>query len=170
MRQGDYDKNYRYDELLQSYRRHIASYCSRHAVGRSENLALAQDVMVAIWQKLDYLDPSSTPRQVNRWLHKLMRQVVFDRYFRRRQPTMVPLDEVAAMQESEDYDSELLDDLMSHLDTDEQELLRERFSGFTPAEMAAKRNLAVNTLNQRMSRITKKLKTIYEQQYATPRQ
>lgn len=165
---GDYDKNCRYDVLLNDFGRHIASYCSRHAVGRGETRELVQDVMVTLWQKLDNLDPASTPRQVNRWLHKLMRQVVFDRYFRRRQPTTVPLDEVAGMSESEDYDRELLDDLVAHLDPDEQQLIAERFEGYTPAEMAERHHTTVNTMNQRLSRITKKLKTIYEQQYATP--
>lgn len=170
MSTGDYDKNCRYDALLHDFGRHIASYCSRHAVGRGETRELVQDVMVTLWQKIDNLDPASSPRQVNRWLHKLMRQVVFDRYFRRRQPTTVPLDEVTGMAESEDYDRELLDALVAHLDPDEQELIRERFEGYSPAEMANKRDLTVNTLNQRLSRITKKLKTIYEQQYATPDQ
>ena len=168
MSTGDYDKHCRYNALLHDFEQHIVSYCSRHAVGRGETRELVQDVMVALWQRLDYLDPASTPRQTNRWLHRLMRQTVFDRYFRRRPLPTVPVEEVAELSESEAYDRELLDDLVARLDPDEQQLIAERFEGYTPAEMAERHHTTVNTMNKRLSRITQKLKTIYEQQYATP--
>ena len=168
MSPSEYDKHCRYEELLHDFGRHIASYCSRHAVGRVETRELVQDVMVAVWEGLDRLDAASTPRQVNRWLHKLMRHAVYDRYFRRKALPTVPLEMAGDVADSETCDRELLDDLVSRLSPDEQELIRERFEGYTPAEMAAKRNLTVNTLNQRMSRITQKLKTIYGQLYAAP--
>lgn len=165
---GENDKYCRYNELLHDFGRHIVGYCSRHAVGRAETRELVQDVMVALWQRMDYLDPASTPRQVNRWLQRLMRQAVFDRYFRRRPLPTVPVEEAAAVSDDEGHDRELLDDLVSRLDPDERQLIAERLEGYTPAEMAEQHRTTVNTMNQRLSRITKKLKTIYNQLYATP--
>ena len=168
MSTGEYDKNCRYNELLRDFGRHIVGFCSRHAVGRTETRELVQDVMVSLWLRMDYLDPASTPRQTNRWLQRLMRQAVFDRYFRRKPLPTVPLEEAEGVSESTTADRELLYDLVSHLDAAERQLITERLEGYTPTEMAERHNTTVNTMNQRLSRITKKLKTIYNQQYATP--
>lgn len=147
--------------LLGTFNKHIEHYCVAHSNSHDEADDLMQEVFIAVWTSIDGLHSDSTPRQVNRWLYKVMR-TVFIRHLRHQPGHGAPLsDAMEIATEESEYDSELLEELIAHLPADDQELLKFRFMGYSNIEMAQKLGLKVNTLNQRMTRIVKKMKDIY---------
>lgn len=153
----------RYEALLHRFGRHIQAYCARKANSAEECKELVQCVLVALWDGVGTLGDDSRPRQQNRWLQRVMRSAV-GMHFRRRR-SMVPIEEIVDMPESQDEGAELLDALMQHLDPDERALLQERFDGYSVVEMAERRHVEANALYQRIYRITNKLKQIYHEEY-----
>ena len=147
--------------LLGDFHRHIEHYCVSHSNSRAEADDLMQEVFIAVWNNIDSLHHNSTPRQTNRWLFKVMR-TVFIRHLRQQLRHAEPLPEaLAATTEVAEYDKELLYELIAHLPSDDQKLLQLRFEGYNNIEIAQQIGLKANTLNQRMSRIVKKMKDIY---------
>ena len=157
----------RYMALLEAFNRHIERYCVVHSNSRAEADDLMQEVFLAVWENIDGLHADSTPPQVNRWLYKVMR-TVFIRHLRRRPApgSTIDLADVAEIQAEEpDYDDELVEELVAYLPDNDQQILSLRFAGYSNIEIAQRLGIKENTLNKRMSRITKKIKDIYTQLY-----
>ena len=154
-----------YAEVLHDFRRHIIAFCYRHSESRLEAEQLSEEVVDAVRRSIGGLDPASTLQQRNRWLQKVMRHAYSDHRQRRRVRT-VPLDEAAGMAVGEDYDRELLEALLQHLSAAERDFLQEMFDGYTPAEMARRRDTSRNAIYQYYHRIVKKLRDAYKQHYA----
>ncbi|MDY6289033.1 MAG: sigma-70 family RNA polymerase sigma factor [Bacteroidales bacterium] len=160
-------RNERYVALLRTFRRHIEHYCARHSNSREDAEDMMQEVFITVWENIDGLNVESSPRQVNRWLQRVMRTVFVRQIRRHRIDSSAPLSEAAHLAQTDDYDRELLESLIAHLAEDERELLQERFKGYSNIEIAERLGIRVNTLNKRMSRIVTKLKDIYNQNYET---
>lgn len=159
------ERNERYLSLLRTFRRHIEHYCIAHSNCREDAEDMMQEVFIAIWENIDSLRRDSTPKQVNRWLQKVMRTVFVRQIRRHRIKADAPLSEAANAAENDSYERELVEELVAHLPEDDQVLLQERFKGYSNTEIATRLGIKENTLNKRMSRIVTKLKEIYKQMY-----
>ena len=161
------ERNERYLSLLRTFRRHIEHYCIAHSNCREDAEDLMQEVFLAVWQTIDTLRRDSSPPQVNRWLHKVMRTVFIRQIRRPRVQGDTPLSEAEHIADEPDHDAALVEELVAHLPDDDRQLLQLRFNGYSNIEIASQLGLKENTLNKRMSRITTKLKEIYNQLYET---
>ena len=166
-RQTPVGRHERYMTLHRTFSRHIENYCIRHSNSREEAEDLMQEVFIAVWENIDGLHPDSSPRQMNRWLQKVMR-TVFVRHLRhqhiRADATLAEAERLADTASGPPGDA-LLQELVEHLPPDDRQLLQERFDGYSNIEIAQHHGLKPNTLNKRMSRIVEKLKEIYTQLY-----
>jgi RNA polymerase sigma factor (sigma-70 family) len=126
---------------------------------------MMQEVFIAVWENIDSLRSDSTPRQVNRWLQKVMRTVFVRQIRRPRIKAEAQLGEAANVADTADHDRELIEELVSYLPPDDRQILQERFHGYSNAEIAVRMGMKENTLNKRMSRIVTKLKEIYKEIY-----
>lgn len=166
-RQTPVGRHERYMTLHRTFCRHIENYCIRHSNSREEAEDLMQEVFIAVWENIDGLHPGSSPRQMNRWLQKVMR-TVFVRHIRHQHIRAdAPLTEAERLADtaSGPPGNTLLQELVEHLPPDDRQLLQERFDGYSNIEIAQHHGLKPNTLNKRMSRIVEKLKEIYTQLY-----
>lgn len=166
-RQTPVGRHERYITLHRTFSRHIENYCIRHSNSREEAEDLMQEVFIAVWENIDGLHPDSSPRQMNRWLQKVMR-TVFVRHIRHQHIRAdAPLAEAERLADtaSGPPGDALLQELVEHLPPDDRQLLQERFDGYSNIEIAQHHGLKPNTLNKRMSRIVEKLKEIYTQLY-----
>lgn len=155
----------RYMALLGDFSRHIEHFCAIHSNRREDADDMMQEVFIMVWENIDGLREDSTPRQVNRWLQRVMR-TVFIRHMR-KQPrySTSDLDDAKGLQVEQDDNAELIEELVAHLPAEDHQLMQERFEGYSNKEIAQRHGLKENTLNQRMSRITTKLRDIYIQLY-----
>lgn len=156
----------RYLELLHNHARQIRRYCIAHSDSVFEAQELAQEVMANLWRRLPTLDSGSAPRQVNRWLQRVMHTTFLD-YLRRHplRPRTVPLDAADGLADGKDYDDELLDALLAHLDDGERETISCYLAGYRAAEIAERHGLSAAAVRQRIHRIILKMKTIYREYY-----
>ena len=148
MGQHSPDDYRRYEALLHDFGPYIEHYCFSRSHSADEAADLVQAVLDKVWSSIPTLRPDSTPRQVNRWLKKVMQSVAGSWFRRRRLPT-VPLEEAAQIPDRPPYDAELLDDLLSHLSDEERALLQERFDGYSSKEIGQKFGISANAVDQR---------------------
>lgn len=156
----------RYLDLLHDYGSNIRHYCIVHSDTLYEAQELAQEVMANLWRRMGTLATGSTPRQVNRWLQRVMHTTFLD-HLRRHLlwPPTVPLDAARNVDDGQDYDAELLDALLQHLDADEKKLMEQYLAGYKADEIAPGLHLSAAGVRQRIHRIILKMKTIYKQHY-----
>ena len=171
-RQTQTDLHERYMSLHRTHFRQIEHYCIKHSNSREDAEDLMQEVFIAVWENLCSIHADSSPRQINRWLQKVMRTVFVRHIRQRRIRGNAPLSEADQLADPDTevhsgqlsrHDTELINELVAHLPPDDRELLQERFDGYSNIEIAQRHNLKENTLNKRMSRIVEKLKEIAEQ-------
>lgn len=151
----------RYAALLDSYRANIVAFCSRHSDSVYEAEELMQDILVAVWEQLGALRRDSSPRQVNRWLQRVMRTVLVRRLRAGRRRDAVPLAVDIAADDSDAALRETIDDLVAHLGPDDREAVRLRLEGYDNGEIAASLGVSANSVNQRFFRLIPRLKKIY---------
>ncbi len=156
-----------YSDLLAEHGGQILNYCCMIGVDLDTTRSLVQEVNIAIWLALDRLDPSSSPRQVNRWIQKVMRHTIYDYCFRRRRISTQPLDNTIPLPAPDNADRELLDELVSYLPADDRLLMQQLLDGYSRAEIAAADGITRNAVDQRVHRIVNKMKTIYSKLYET---
>lgn len=156
----------RYLVLLHDHGSQIRRYCIDHSDSLYEAQELTQKVMANIWQRLPSVAPSSTPRQLNRWLQRLMFTTFID-HLRHNllRPRTVPLSEADSIAEGHDNAAELLNAMLSHLDEEEREIVNRYLAGYRLAEMAERQDLSADAMRQHFHRIVLKLRTIYKQYY-----
>lgn len=155
----------RYLDLLHDYGGNIRHYCIVHSDTLYEAQELAQEVMATLWRRMGTLADDSTPRQVNRWLHRVMRSTFLDHLRRHPRPRTVPLAAAEGYDDGQDYDAELLDALLQHLDADEHRLMDQYLAGYKAAEIAREHKISADAVRQRVHRIILKLRTIYKKNY-----
>ena len=156
-----------YLALLRTFRRHIENYCVSHSNCREDAEDMMQEVFITVWENIGQMRSDSSPKQVNRWLQKVMR-TVFGRSIRRKHiDDNSPLSAAMGMVNDDHADRQLLEELMAHLPPDDRQLLQERLDGYSNVEIAERLGILPNTLNKRMSRILTKMKEIYSQLYET---
>ena len=160
------DISQRYLELLHDYGKHIRRYCIAHSDTVYDAQELAQEVMANLWRRLPTVDADASPRQLNRWLQRVMHTTFLD-HLRHHllRPRTVPLAEANGLDDSKDYDAELLNALLQHLDNEERDLMDRYLAGYNATEIAADHHLSPATVRQRIHRIVLKLRTIYKQYY-----
>ena len=103
--------NERFEALLRDFGRIIKSYCIRRSSSAAEAADLVQEVAMKLWNSIGDLNEDSAPRQVNRWIHKIMRSTVTD-HFRRKRVKVVPLSEADGIAVIPEVDNSLIDDLL----------------------------------------------------------
>lgn len=160
------DISQRYLELLHDYGKHIRRYCIAHSDTLYEAQELAQEVMTNLWRRLPSVDANSSPRQLNHWLQHVMHSTFID-HLRHHllRPRTVPFAEADGLDDSKDYDAELLNALLQHLDNEERNLMNRYLAGYNATEIAAEHRLTASAVRQRIHRIVMKLRAIYKQYY-----
>lgn len=152
-----------YAEMLHAFRAHILSFCYRHGRDATDADQLLVAISNAMLNGIASLRADSSPKERNRWLHRLMHHAYADH--RRAHPPVVPLDHALDIAVESDTDAELIESLLQHLDPDERAFLQERLAGYTPAEQSAMHRISRDAVYQRYHRIVQKLKNIYIQHY-----
>ncbi|MBQ6046372.1 MAG: sigma-70 family RNA polymerase sigma factor [Bacteroidales bacterium] len=156
------EKLERYNDFMGRFSRHVENYCIDHSGSREEALDLMQEVRMRIWTSLDGFEGRSGGEE-NNWLKMVMRSAVTDFYRRDRHVDTVRIESVEVAAE-EDCWAELRD-MLQWLEVAERELVEERLSGLSSEEMGQRHGITANNVNQKMFRIIKKLKEIYEKYY-----
>lgn len=160
------DISQRYLDLLHDYGKQIRRYCISHGDTAYEAQELMQEVMTNLWRRLPSVDADSSPRQLNRWLQRVMHTTFLD-YLRRHllRPRTVPLNDADGLGLGQDYDAELLDALLQHLDDEERCMMERYLAGYNATEISAEHHRSPDAVRQRIHRIILKLRTIYRQYY-----
>lgn len=155
-----------FNRILVQHGHQMVNYAIGHGESRTDADDILQEIMCAVWVGCPGLHSDSTPRQVNRWLQRVMRSV-YVRHIRRRhhmptirlsvqhEPAVPPTDSVA----------ETLDDMSADLTDDERSLIRQYLDGFLPEEIAAEQNTTAGAIRQRIHRIREKMKQTYTKNY-----
>ena len=154
-----------YNELLAEHKGQILNYCCFVAVEHDATRDLVQEVCAALWAAMERYDPAFGPRQRNRWVQKVMRHTVYDFLFRRRRVATLPLEGAEGLAAPGDEAGEVLEELMAYLTDEERRLMQRLFEGYTRAEIAQEYGLQPGGIDQRVARITKKMKSIYAKLY-----
>lgn len=158
-----------YLTLLRTFRRQIENYCVSHSNCREDAEDMMQEVFITVWENIGHIRSDSSPKQVNRWLQKVMR-TVFVRSIRRKHiDDNSPLSSAIGIVVDDHADRQLLDELMAHLPPDDRQLMQQRLDGYSNNEIAQHLGIPTSTLNKRMSRTLTKMKEIYNQLYETER-
>ena len=161
------DRTALFNAFVLRHKTMIWHICSDYGLGKAWNVEdCIQEVMANLWRRLPTLDSGSAPRQVNRWLQRVMHTTFLD-YLRRHplRPRTVPLDAADGLADGKDYDDELLDALLAHLDDGERETISCYLAGYRAAEIAERHGLSAAAVRQRIHRIILKMKTIYREYY-----
>ena len=159
MSEEDIEKRIRYLALIRIFQQHITNFCSVHSDSLAEAQDLMQEVFANLWEKIDQLREGSTPAQQNRWLHRVMvttlvRHLRHHPFYRR-----LPMASAAHLPVEENHNAELLDDLLSHLDPSDRQVIEARLQGYSFAELAERLHTTPEAVKQRVYRIVKSLRT-----------
>ena len=147
----------RYEEVLTDFARHIINFCVLHGENRADADDLIQEINVAVWKHIGDLHDDVAPRQVNRWLQRVMR-TTYVRHLRSKMPfvsfdaTLVDEPAVPA-----DWAREVIDELSSGLDAGEQALLQLYLDGYSNGEMATRLGVTQAAVRKRLQRIRQKM-------------
>lgn len=149
--------------LLERHHAMLWRMCWQRAGGdRDRCCDLMQDVSIALWENIDKLRPDATPRQERAWVCWQARSVFYQAE-RRQKPTTVPLSDTLADKISDEdtqQRKELLDELFSALDPDEQRMVRLYLEGYNGDEIGKELGISRNNFYQRMYRVIRKMRRI----------
>lgn len=156
-------------ELLLRHQRFVWWLCLRHALGEvAYGGDLAQDVFVVLSRCTPKLPPNANPKMERAWLRTAVRNILANKS-RHQVLKTEPLtqehdraDDDAARQQRE-----LVDELATHLDADDRQLLELYLEGFSPTDIAVILDLKDVTVRHRLQRLVPKMRTIYEKLYNT---
>lgn len=160
MQGNNTDKEMRYARLLDGYRTNIVGFCARHSDSREDAEDMMQEVMIALWVSIGDLGSGSTPQQVNRWLHKVMRTVLVRR-LRSSHPKPLPLSAAGEPAAADNSTEETVEEMLAHLSPGDRELVQQRLQGYDNSEIAKGMEVSSGIVNLRFFRIMKRLKKIY---------
>ena len=156
-------KEERYRQLLLMHRKVIWAVCYFYAHGEKKLVEdLVQEVSVALFMQIDDLNPDATVLQERKWVRWRSRAVI-KKVLPKLQSGFRELNEEVTLPIvlSQYADSDLMEDIMSHLTVDERELLQFEIDGYSPADIADKMGIKVSAYYQRKHRIIVKLKDTY---------
>lgn len=153
-----------YKEMLQDFRSQMLAFCYSHSNDATDADMLLVAIANDLWRSVGTLRPDSTPRQRNRWLHRVMRHSYDD--YRRRKPLTVPLDQAYGIAVESNEEAELVEALLEHLAPEERLFLEEYLQSGGPAKLADQSGLTVGAVYQRYHRLIQRLRNIYHNYYA----
>lgn len=149
-------------DMVASHHRGIYNFCRLFADTPDEVNELVHEVVVALDRRFSSCH-ATTKRQQWHWMLRVMRSVVVDNWRRRLLRRTVPLSADLSVYDDDAgrNDRETLDELMSHLDNDQdREILHLLIQGYRYSEISIEMRISEATVRQRVSRAVKKMKTI----------
>ncbi|TEW52532.1 sigma-70 family RNA polymerase sigma factor [Psychromonas algicola] len=151
-------KQKRYESLVNVYSADLYRYA--YWVCRDSEVAqdLVQETCLRAWKSIDSLLDDKSAKG---WLFTILRRENARR-FERKQLSLVDIDdyEIAAEEDTNHYDKELINQKIAALPTDYKEpLLLQLIAGFTADEIAEQLSLNKNTVLTRLFRAKNLLKT-----------
>ena len=162
------EKYDRYNSLLNRHRLSINLFYARQTRTHEDGRDLQQEVLVALWESLEGLYPDAEPWQEAAWVRRVMVRTAIDhgrrRLSHRRNGRAVPLDHLSGTRQ-EGGDDGLFDELLAYLAPGERELFEGQMAGYSAAELARMHGVSADGIRQRMYRIRKKMRTIYNKLY-----
>ena len=163
---NDIEKRFR--SLIHRHEWLLWLLCYRYAQGYySRARELYQEVLCAVWCRLQQLEADADTLRERQWLRLQARNVMSHRH--RQRQLIVPLDErlgnslVDEEAEQQRRNNELLDELAAHLSDEDRQLVRLYRDGFRPDEMAQILSISTEAVYQRLHRTVQRMKTIHEQ-------
>lgn len=157
------DRHGVYTALLMRHRNLLWSMCmSRVGGDRDRCQDLLQEVSVALWENMDKLRPNSSARQERAWVCWQARSVFYQVERRQTLPTVSITSSIADSVTDDEalHRKELLDDLLSKLTPDEQQMVRLYLEGYQGDEIGATMGVSRDTVYQRMRRVVHKLRNV----------
>ena len=152
-----------YTALLMRHRTMLWRMCRVHALGdRARCCDFLQEVSIALWLNFDKLRPDATPHQERAWVRWQARSV-FDHIKRRHQLPTEPITDALSDNLSDEDPlcrMELLDDLLSALEPDEQRMMQLYLKGYHADEIGKHMGLSRNAVYQRMHRAVQKMRRV----------
>lgn len=157
------DRNKAYTDLLMRHRNMLWGLCWQRSGGdRDRCCDLLQEVSIALWENFDKLRPESTPEQERAWVCWQARSV-FYQIGRRQELSTEPLSENLSNTFTEEdtlQRKELLEELLSSLDPDEQRMLRLYLEGYRGDEIGKEMGISRDNFYQRMHRAIQKMRSV----------
>lgn len=157
------DRNKAYTDLLMRHRNMLWGLCWQRAGGNRDRCCdLLQEVSIALWENFDKLRPESSPEQEQAWVRWQARSV-FYQIGRRQELSTEPLSENLTdsfTEEDAQQRKELLEDLLSALDPDEQRMLRLYLEGYRGDEIGKEMGISRDNFYQRMHRAIQKMRSV----------
>ena len=157
------DRNKAYTDLLLRYRNMLWGLCWQRSGGdRDRCCDLLQEVSIALWENFGKLRPNSTPEQEQAWV-RWQAHSVFYKMGRRQELSTEPLpDNLSATLADEDSQQrkELLEELLSSLDPDDQRMMRLYLKGYRGDEIGREMGISRDNFYQRMRRIIQKMRSV----------
>ena len=164
-------KKERYNRLLHRHLRRINTICTFEARSYEDGRDLVQEVMVALWEGLENLQSDASLWQEAAWVRQVVTSTTIDRFRQRhrqrREGCTVPIEQVSELCQEEDDRTELVKERLAYLPPRERRLMEESLEGYDADELAQAHGVSANIIHQRMYRIRKKMKTIYNKLYGT---
>ncbi|WP_247887013.1 sigma-70 family RNA polymerase sigma factor [Azospirillum sp. SYSU D00513] len=143
----------------------VKGYAMRGGLGASEAEELAQEVMIAVWQRAETYDASQSA--VGTWIFAIARNRRIDWLRRERRPELDPNDPMLVPAPESAADEQLalaqnrrtLQKAMESLPESQSDLLRLAYiEGKTQSAIAAERNIPLGTVKSRMRAALEHLK------------
>ena len=157
------DRNKAYTDLLMRHRNMLWGLCWQRAGGNRDRCCdLLQEVSIALWENFDKLRPESSPEQEQAWVRWQARSV-FYQIGRRQELSTEPLSENLTdsfTEEDAQQRKELLEDLLSSLDPDEQRMMRLYLEGYRGDEIGKEMGISRDNFYQRMHRAIQKMRSV----------
>ena len=152
-----------YTDLLMRHRNMLWRMCWQRAGGNRDRCCdLMQEVSLTLWEHFDKLRPDASDGQERAWVRWQARSVFYQQG-RRHTMTAVPLSEAMADNLS-DADrlqrKETLEDLLSALDADEQQMMRLYLDGYRGDEIGEAMRISRDSYYQRMHRAIQKIRRL----------
>ena len=159
----------RYDHLLRHNSRSINLFCYLEARNPEDGRDLRQEVLTALWEGLENLKSDAGSWQEAAWVRRVMIRIGIDRDRHRKSQRHVgytlPLEQVSELCQEEDARTEVVKEMLAYLDPRERQLVEENLAGYSAAELARMHGVSADGIRQRMYRIRKKMRTIYNKLY-----
>jgi RNA polymerase sigma factor (sigma-70 family) len=157
------ERNSAYTNLLMRHRGMLWRMCWKHAGNdRDRCQDLMQEVSIALWENFDKMRPNTTPKQEQAWVYWQARSV-FYQIERRHSLSTTPIAENIAdniAEEETQHRKELIDELLSTLNPEEQRMVRMYLDGYPSDEIGKSIGVSRDTVYKRMQRIVNKLKKL----------
>lgn len=152
-----------FTDMLMRHRDMLWQMCWNRSGGdRDRCCDLLQEVSIALWENFGKLRPNASAAQERAWIRWQARSV-FYQIGRQRKPTTVPLNNAVADIAPDDDErrrKELVDDLLSALDPDEQRMVGMYLEGYHGDEIGERMGISRDNYYQRMHRAVRKLRRL----------